>query len=593
MDAHLSFVATIWVPLAIVTFGCLFVGFSSVFSRLLALALTALTPLGLLSLLIHVSAWLPISLEAKSTLVFIALAVGGVVLAIFGRVRHRRAGKNSLVEKLPRRVTVLLAIVPLAGLAFLVTVNLVPGGFSWAMHEDAVWNTVTARFMIADGGFNSNVHPHSSPLTAALMAAQMAFGRDSVSSADLLLHDTTAIGNLWLLFVIAASELACVVVMRLVPNRHPRWQIVLGVTGALLPWSWYVAGWSFNLGYLNASLSLVILLGAWIAWREGQISPVVVSFALALSTTALLATWAPLALIPLALLAVQSLHIARTRNRAHLVLAICAWGVVVVYVLLVTLHDVVRESTALSFDGGMFNYPSWLFAVTLVAVVVTTLVLGMKRPDDRPLMFGVLAVSAASAVAVAYLLFQRRGAETLWGYYPAKMGWVSSILLVVLFLGVGTRLAARMSRPGRRRAAFVAVALATAGIICCVQPPSRSDVFAPLNMVTSSGIARHNTLVPVVSELAKPGTKNVVYNWSTPDGDNFTDLWLLQLPSVTGAEPLRTYAYYVATSQLESICEVDRVWGASVTVHTTDTQLEASLDATCPDNGLIVVVGAP
>lgn len=579
MDPHL--------PLAIVAFGCLFIGMSIWFARPLALALTALTPIGLSSLLIHVSAWVPLSLEVKSALFFAALAVAGVVLWVVGQ-RHKVA-----VENLSRPLSMLLAVVVLAGLSLLITVNLLPGGFSWAMHEDAVWNTVSARFMVADGGFNAAIHPHSSPLTAALMASQMAFGRGAVPSADLLLHDSMAFGNLWLLFVIIASVLACVAVARFVPNRHPRWQLFLAAAAALLPWSWYVAGWSFDLGYLNASLSVVILLGAWIAWREGREQPVVVSFALALSTTALLATWAPLALMPLALLAVHSLDIVRSRNRTHLIAAICAWGVVVTYVVLVTLRDFARESTALSFDGGMFNYPSWLFALTLVAVVVTALVLGAKRSTDRPLMFGVLSVSVASAVAVAYLLFQRRGAETLWGYYPAKMGWISSILLVVLFLGVGTRLAARIGRTDRRRVAFVAVALATAGILCCVQPPSRFDVFSPLNLVTASGIARHNALVPVVSELASPGTKNVVYNWSTPDGDTFTDLWLLQLPSVTGAEPLRTYAYYVATSQLESVCEVDRVWGASVKVHTTEERLESLLNETCPDNGLTVVVGGP
>jgi hypothetical protein len=173
------------------------------------------------------------------------------------------------------------------------------------------------------------------------------------------------------------------------------------------------------------------------------------------------------------------------------------------------------------------------------------------------------------------------------------MGWIASILLVALFLGVATRLAATINRSTLRRIALAAVSFATAGILCCVLPPSRADVFAPLNLLTATGVARHNTLAPIVSELAAPGTKNFVYNWTTPDGDTFTDLWLLQLPSVTGSEPLRTYAYYLATSQLESVCEVARLWGPSVTVHTTEAQLEPSLDATCPDNGLTVVVGGP
>ena len=87
------------------------------------------------------------------------------------------------------RVGLPVVAVPVVGIILVFVRAYAGADFEWAMRNDAVWNTITTRFMVEDGGLNAIAHPSgtlATPLTPGLLAIVAAVGRDGVASADLL-----------------------------------------------------------------------------------------------------------------------------------------------------------------------------------------------------------------------------------------------------------------------------------------------------------------------------------------------------------------------------------------------------------------------
>src|SRR5690606_16138257 len=154
----------------------------------------------------------------------------------------------------------------------------------------------TARMMIGDGGLDADAHPNSSPLTAGLIALAAAPGRESASL--MLEHDVTRMAQLWFLAALAGTVLAGLVGLRATQMASAGIRIGAAVVSALVASSWFVWGFALQFGFVNATIALVVMLAAWLAWLEARVAPILGSAVLSLAAVAMLATWAPLAAVP-------------------------------------------------------------------------------------------------------------------------------------------------------------------------------------------------------------------------------------------------------------------------------------------------------
>lgn len=562
-----------------------------------ALAAAVIVELSLVALVLRFTPALGLSLVGGAALMFAVLGAASVVL-LAGLGARRLIGRREL------RVVVPLLIVPVALVVAVAAYSISTGNLEWAMHNDAVWNLVTTRMLIADGGLDAVAHPNASPLTPGLLAIAAAVGRDAVDSGDLLRHDVGRFATFWLVTTSLSSLLAALIGARGVHGGSRIARIgAAAVTGAM-PFTWFMFGFASQFGFYNASLTLLLLLASWLAWLETRVAPVIGAAVLSLAGVALLATWAPVAAVPV-LLAVFALvsrlpSLLSSRQRRGidargLVIVVLAALPVPVYVVAVTLPDLRREGGALAVDGGIM--PLQPVHVVLIAVVALTLsTLTAWHLNHRHQLYGVLIVLAASAAAGAYLVLQRAGAASWWGYYPAKFSWlIVSMLLVVLTATVLSELAVLRHRRARSAAAFgLAIAL-PATLMAQVPPPTArlASLMTPVAIVTGEGVAAGAPAAQRLFELAEPGQRTMAVSYLSAAGDTFLNSWLLQLESTSASDPIRTFSYVLDPRNEAQACDAVRVWDAPVRIVTSDPDFAARFAAGCDDVDVTVELRSP
>lgn len=542
------------------------------------------------TLWIHLSKFMPGTYEEKvlaSEVIMFTVLVGWYLIL----------RPVSLTVKLfvsPRRNAAAVALVSFLLLASIIWTK-GDASFAWAMREDSVWNTVTARFMLSDNGFDSAIHPHSSPLTAALMAGVMSFGRGRLPGTALLQADMAHVGELWLILTCILSITFLLIGSKLIPFEKKKTQFVFAILCSVYPWTWLLSGWAFQLGYLNATVSLVVLSAAWIVWINSNSAPAFSSILLSLTVLSQLATWAPLALIPIGLLILHlwkqfgKLKLAQLSitQPTRIIAGIISLVLVGVYLLIVSSSDLTREKTALSFDGGMFNFRVWSFLVAACALIIMSLYLRRYFSQLNSIIEGSIVIVLSTSLGLGYLILQRKDSANLWGYYPAKMGWIATTLIVIIAISLAAGI--YFQTPNRKFGKYIALfaACGLAVSVGLISPPSKQDVFTPVNIALSSGLANNDSQVPLLSELAGKNKQFVVFQFGDQGADAFINLWLLQINSKDGFSPLRPYAYYLDPLKPEGLCEIERLSDESVSVLTRNTDLKEEINILCPGNKIL------
>jgi len=554
-----------------------------------AVAAAIIVSLATSAVILRITPALGWSLVAAVSVVLSLLSAPGVVLLL-----------SSRPVRLPRRGQLLAAVVIVAFLLTAVSVvvwRATPtADFGWAMHNDAVWNAVTTRFVITDGGLDGAAHPNSSPLTAMLMAAAAASGRADVAATGLFEHDIVRFVTFWLLAAGVSSVLAGVVGYRATRGTTTGRRWAAAVIAGLLPSTWFVFGVATDYGFFNGTVAVLLLCAVWIVWLDGEEHPLAGVLVLGLAAVCLLATWAPLALIPLALaaaLAIRSLQgvraLAAGDRRRRLLLLACALLPAPLYALLVTLPDLGRDGGALA-AGGAFIAFAPLHAVMIAAITLAVvLIVALVRRDDHTLVGSVLVVGAG-AVALAYLLYQRRATETLWGYYPAKFAWFVCVLLLVLLTAEICRAAADGRARGIRAILGFVLAVVVPGSLMATNPPPHGwrTVLTPVAIALDIGADASSDAIRSLFDIAETGVPTIALNHRDPATDRFANGWLLQLESDDSREPIRNFSYFLEPGDEVEACEAIRTWGREVRVVTSDPDLEERLRATCEGADFVI-----
>lgn len=538
---------------------------------------------------------LGLGLSAGNTLVLTGLGLVGVVGLVLARGPLHGPSAEGW------RTVGLASILPALGGVVALVLSLGSQGrfLSWAMNSDAIWNTVTARNLVNDGGLIPDLHPNSSPLTAALMALSFSPGRESTAAGDLLRHDVTREAEMWVIATLVAAFLAGFVVARSVDRNRLWLRLISTLVAGGVVISWYVAGFSFQYGFYNVMPSIALLFVSWLAWMETPRAPLWGTALQFVLTTVLLASWAPLAIVPLMLgsasivqFALPSLRSATGAKRGLLAVVIVQMPV---YAVFVSLDDLRRDVGSLSGGGAMAPViPAILFL--LVGAVMFAGSIGQAAPQSSHELLGVFTVSLGALVAYGYLGWQvRDAASKWWGYYPAKLVWFMSILLIVVFLAVAIGRISHGSASALRSAAgSLGVIIVVAAVMGSV-PPSMQRIGALLpvaDIVRGMGASARDAVLPALFTLSTPGEKNVLARYSADPGDDyFVNGWLLQLPATSAQDPIRTHSYYLNATEPSQLCAMIDTWGGGVTVHTHDPVLESELRTSCPTLNYTVVLG--
>lgn len=518
--------------------------------------------------------------------------LGSVGLVGFARTaRPRLIGARTLRIGLPIAAVPVLVVVAISVKAYL------GSDYEWAMRNDAVWNLVTTRVMIEDGGLNAISHPSAAPLTPGLLAIVAAVGRDAVASGDLLRHDAGRFANFWLLAVLVSGLLAALIGARSV-HGGARWaRLLAAMLTGLLPMSWFFFGFAAQYGFYNAAVSMVLLLATWLAWLETRVAPVLGAAVLSLAGVALLATWAPLAIVPfaLAMFALVSRMTALprgSRRRPGVLLLVAAAAPIPLYVWGVTLPDLAREGAALAVDGGFFDLEP-IHALVIATITLAVAILNSVQRHQVHQLNGVVIVVVSALVAAGYLVFQRRETAELWGYYPAKFSWlILSLLLVILASSLASEM---VSLNGRVLSAIgtAGVAIAVPVVLMLLVPPTIGrfvSLFAPLAIATNTGFAAGDPAAERLFELAEPGTPTLALFYEDAVVERFVNSWLLQLEAESAEDPIRLYSYILVPQDELQACEAVRAWGRTVRVVTTDPDLPQRFDDICTDADYTVEV---
>jgi hypothetical protein len=443
----------------------------------------------------------------------------------------------------------------------------------WALQGDMVWNTATALFINSAGGVVFETHANPAPLTNAILA--LFYGLDPSFAAVLRGNATVIIVTLVLSSIISGFYS-----VRMLNNARPLVRFLIIVAVGWLPFTAIALDGVFRLGLANV---LVSYLALWIVWviymsRESPWHHRV--SLLLLSAVVLLASWAPLAVIPCVLFLVVMYEDRNFWLRdwkispKRFLVPIFSLIQLMFYVLLVTLPDLNKAGSHLGANGA---YPPLDASEALVIILIITLIavnsiqLLLKQSEGWRMAAGTIAVLLAAVLVFIYLVGQRGAGESFWGYYPIK--FVS--LIIFLFTGISVVTIAsyiRKQQPLYRQLVIgtSAIPLYLIAILAPMQWAMGSYTFGPtlVAAVSPPSAERLQAISDLVTvEDADLDGIELFVKWN-PNEDAFVNSYLFQLAVERGDDPIRGFAYTFDPSIPSQFCEVLKAADQPVTVFT-------------------------
>ena len=502
-----------------------------------------------------------VHLPALATLLVATVGVGLLGLALLVRARLPLPACSLL---LPWLAAGLGGIVWLGAVALAFAL---PGAdpLSWAMSGDGANNLQHARNNLLDDGINPG-RGITVPLVSALLGVAMSLGRPESGDSALLAHDLVALSTFFALALAIASTLIGMVAASLLP----RGRALAAGAASLLGCTWLVAGLPIDSGYLNGPISIALLLLAWLAFLDSERAPIF-SLSLQLGVAILvMSTWSPLLVVSLALLIATLMRswvvvrVLRGRAAIPVVVAIAA-------ILAIT---AVTLAPAFIGDSSVFATPGHGFPVTvgiLGGASVLAVVLAARRRREHPRQFdGVIALVAASIAGTAALLALASGTTDPFGaYYPAKLGWMLSVLLCTVALSLV------LAAVSRRVVTIVTIAAAI--LLASVGPaPVReyNAVLPPLARILG-GEVWHDGDHSAAVIIDHVGENAILWDSGEPD-EAYINYWLVALgpnqtlssSAIDGYRELRDTGSFTPPA-LDQLCLLLPVLGAGGTVYTS------------------------
>jgi hypothetical protein len=468
----------------------------------------------------------------------------------------------------------------------------------WVMRNDSANNLIFARQVIARGGIAVGGDENPAPLPSALVGLTAAPFRSTVGESDLLAHDLGAMALTWAVLIALCCLLTGLVVASIVRRANvgePYVTIAAGA-GSLVVLSWVFSGYPMQFGFLNTHVALVVMLAALLAFLSSGASRWLTHGVLLCSCVVMLAVWSPLVVIPGALVAASigaSWPALRSTRGWRLAFILVAGGVLVAYVLAVTLPVLLAQRDALDSPGGVVNpgnATSFVVGAATIGLVIA--VFGVLRMEA----IGLALVVVFAWVGLGALLYLSRDQPDPFTYYPVKFSWLAELVFVVISLGLAISIAGRLRRWRAVRVAGMVAILSVVAVVVGWVPTwgERNQAQHPLAFIAMgnapSGLP---TLGGYILDFTGPDRPAILWK-SGFTGESAANIWILQVDSGSLDSELRSLAF---ASYFEKdpavLCRIQELEGPGLAVHTQDANLETELAAVCPDSTARIVVEDP
>jgi hypothetical protein len=575
------------VPLWAIAMWAMCLAFTAVVPPLLAVAYAVVSFCILELALLHLSPAIGRSVQAVEYVVWT-----GVALAACGyRLVH--PSSRSLLRPAHRWLALSASAGSVTVIVAVLLAQVVPNAIhlTWAMNADSVNVMGFARRMLADGGIEPTSTPQSTPLPFAMVASNMAGGRSTLANDAVLRHDVTRLAEVWVFAIALCCLLTGGLAARVARNLRLRIAVPVTIAASVAGLSWYFIGVQFDGGFINSALALVLLLAAWLVFVGGERHPVSAIVVLLLASTVLLAVWSPLVVCLIALelvLVIRGFRTIRGRGAWSLIAIAVAAAIFFCYAFAFALPSLLSGSGALAGDGG-FPPIGPKFILIIIAVVVVLGVVVARVTGTAHATVGALALILAFSLGLIFLLFQRRAAAFLWGYYPAKYAWTVSLLLLVIAMTFAVTLLARApTRIGSSVTALLGVAGVFASLIWSPAGDYQRLALSPLTGILQGG-SGYNRIADTVFRYSGSANGYDVL-WKSAEGDYWPNYWLLQtdIPNAP-SNPVRIFASIPGTLSVDQICQVVTLLGPNTIVHTAEPSALTELAASCPSNDYRIV----
>jgi len=528
-------------------------------------------------------------------LLFGSIAIVGSVGILFATAREQLAFRRPFKDCWRALPAASGAFIWLASLAW-ENLRAQEPVIAWVMQGDGANNFIFARDVIERGGILVGGPENPAPMTSILLASAALPGRFNVSPSDLALHDLVGFAWLWAFAIAALCLLTGLLVHLLITQANgPLWWVLVGsAAGSLLPLTWYISGYPIDYGFANAPLVLIPLIAAVTASFSFRSDPLIVMTIQTMVASIVLATWSPLVLIPAGLWLLSAINGMRSlksprgwRWWAHIV----GLGQVLFFTATLALPTLLSQGSALSASGAILTF-DWAPSVVLACAVSGLAMVAFSRPTSYE-VWVVWVVVAGSTAGLLVLLFLNWRSGLGWTYYPLKLLWVSSALMLILGFAVASGAVARLFI-GTKGRLVGAVSVAAVGFlfssIAAPQNPGYVEE-PPLTKISSDGFfgaEGGNEVALAIADLAEPD-RDVIF-WKTGSASEATlNYWLLKL-SVGTFEGLTEEDIFVRAASyglfdlddVSVLCDlIDMLREGDLDIYTNERSAEKTVDANC------------
>lgn len=429
----------------------------------------------------------------------------------------------------------------------------------WVMSGDMVWNTVQSLLIFEDGGLASQKHTNPAPLTNEIFA--LFYSENAPLVSVFRAHAIVVI-----ILICSISLISGLYASKRLSHLKGIVRFPLVFAVSWLPFTSLLLEPVARLGHANSMASLLLLWLCWVVYAEQSLPWTSKVALLGLIATAILASWAPLVIVPVALgvLAIwDGLRFGISlRQVPGLIPATLSLLQFVVYGAVVTLPDFLRESEALGADGAAVPLHQWAALLLWMVVTLLALVTFQRSKDsrqDRAEATAALLLLTVTTTALGYLVFQRiEQGSPAWGYYPIKLVSLALLLLLGVSVVMIGRLIPREAPSSHQlvRAAF-GLPLYLFAILVFSNWTLNANTLAPsIALMKADAPAEQALAIQQLESVAANDTSDSIslfFKWGALD--DLADAYLLQMEADQATDSIRWFAYFFDRSKPSEWCK--------------------------------------
>lgn len=502
--------------------------------------------------------------------------------------------KKAVLELRDLRIlAVLIAPVSWILLQLIASQNHLNSTLSWALSGDArnnaifIWGLKSGSVdvtpvTLVSGGFTGIS-------ASTLFEAQKGYSGFSQQALSSVAYD---IRNFWILLLFTISILIGLLTFRLVSERSQflSFSVFFAATGAVYSWSFL--GRALEGGFLNSFVALTLILCGLVLWLEKNTSTLGNKYFMIGQSLVLILisiTWAPLAVIPLGLLicSLASLTWNLLKRLPYLYMAtVLTLFIVFVFTSLWKLYTSdlkLLVGQVFRTEGGFYPFGH----STLLALVLVVMLLALISHLNTRAILEVFASLAGVMIMLRILLWSRRDAAQIWGYYPLKFSWIVSMALFILAIALFASLIARSNRRFLLRLCAYGIAFGFAAYGLKADAQNLQGSSSPVWRVLSGWSAPNGEIVEELLYSEEFGQKNsFFYKFADRESDRLGNFWAALL--ATNVSQAIHWAYLYDSTSPASFCEITKE-EPEVLVMSVDKSVTNELIQSCRNTNYSIV----